>query len=88
MLNTGSWVHEPILVHGATPPHPYWPGGAVWLESGAPPRAAGLLDGLDAVALREPSATVSAMPRFWFWTQAAIVVFVLAGIIIALARLL
>jgi hypothetical protein len=30
---------------------------------------------------------VSAMPRFWFWTQAAIVVFVFAGIVIALLRL-
>jgi hypothetical protein len=30
---------------------------------------------------------VNAMPRFWFWTQAAIVVFVLAGIVIALVRL-
>jgi len=27
------------------------------------------------------------MPRFWFWTQAAIVVFVLAGIVIAIIRL-
>jgi UDP-2,3-diacylglucosamine pyrophosphatase LpxH len=52
VLNTGSWVHEPILVHGATPPHPYWPGGAVWIENGSPPRATGLLDDLDAEALR------------------------------------
>jgi len=27
------------------------------------------------------------MPRFWIWTQAAIVVFVLAGIIIAITKL-
>jgi hypothetical protein len=27
--NTGAWVHEPLLVHGAGPKHPYWPGGAV-----------------------------------------------------------
>ncbi len=27
------------------------------------------------------------MPRLWFWTQAAIVVFVLAGIVIAITRL-
>ena len=25
----GSWVYEPLLVHHATPPHPYWPGGAI-----------------------------------------------------------
>ena len=31
-LNTGSWLYEPLLVHRAAPPHPYWPGGAVLLE--------------------------------------------------------
>jgi UDP-2,3-diacylglucosamine pyrophosphatase LpxH len=48
MVNTGSWVYEPLLVNHARGPHPYWPGGAVILESGAPPRSVGLLDGLDA----------------------------------------
>jgi UDP-2,3-diacylglucosamine pyrophosphatase LpxH len=52
VLNTGSWLYEPLLVHRAIPPHPYWPGGAVLLEPGAEPRAVGLLDGLDAAALR------------------------------------
>jgi UDP-2,3-diacylglucosamine pyrophosphatase LpxH len=52
MVNTGSWVYEPLLVHRARAPHPYWPGGAVILESGAPPRSVGLLDGLDADAWR------------------------------------
>jgi hypothetical protein len=46
ILNTGSWVYEPLLVHRATPPHPYWPGGAVLLEPGRDPRPVGLLDGL------------------------------------------
>ncbi|MBV9002103.1 MAG: metallophosphoesterase, partial [Solirubrobacterales bacterium] len=32
LLNTGSWVYEPLLVHNASAPHPYWPGGAVILE--------------------------------------------------------
>jgi len=27
------------------------------------------------------------MPRFWFWTQALIVVFVIAGMVIAITRL-
>ncbi|WP_372790692.1 metallophosphoesterase [Paraconexibacter sp.] len=27
--NTGSWVHESLLLHRMRPPHPYWPGGAV-----------------------------------------------------------
>lgn len=44
IVNTGSWLYEPLLVHHATPPHPYWPGGAVLLEPGADPRAVGLLD--------------------------------------------
>src|SRR5437764_1277290 len=32
IANTGAWVYEPLLVHRATPPHPYWPGGAIMLE--------------------------------------------------------
>jgi calcineurin-like phosphoesterase family protein len=48
LFNAGSWVYEPLLLHGARPPHPYWPGGAIVLEDGAPPRGVGLLDDLDA----------------------------------------
>lgn len=51
-INTGSWLHEPMLVDCATPPHPYWPGGSVLIEPGREPRALGLLDGLDPSALR------------------------------------
>ena len=51
IVNSGSWVYEPLLVHGATPPHPYWPGGAVVIDAGGEPRAVGLLDELDAGAL-------------------------------------
>ena len=43
---TGSWTYEPLLVDRATPPQPYWPGGAVLLETDREPRALGLLDGL------------------------------------------
>jgi len=50
--NTGSWVHEPLLLAGVTPPHPYWPGGAVVVDEGAAPRAVRLLDGLEARDLR------------------------------------
>lgn len=46
LLNTGSWLYEPLLLDRASPPHPYWPGGAVLLESGREPRALGLLDEL------------------------------------------
>ncbi len=51
LLNTGSWVYEPLLVHNATAPHPYWPGGAVILEDDRPPRTVGLLDAVPASAL-------------------------------------
>jgi hypothetical protein len=51
LLNTGSWVYEPLLVHNATAPHPYWPGGAVILKNDRAPRAIGLLDGVPAGAL-------------------------------------
>lgn len=51
IVNTGSWVYEPLLVHHATAPHPYWPGGSVVLEDGSAPVARGLLDDLGAEAL-------------------------------------
>lgn len=51
LLNTGSWVYEPLLVHNATAPHPYWPGGAVILNEGQAPRAVGLLDSVPASAM-------------------------------------
>jgi len=51
IANTGSWVYEPLLVHRAAPPHPYWPGGAILLEDGREPRAIGVLDHLDAAVL-------------------------------------
>jgi len=59
LLNTGSWLFEPVLVDRATPPHPYWPGGAVLLEPGRPPRSLGLLDGLDAAQLSAPGRRTS-----------------------------
>jgi UDP-2,3-diacylglucosamine pyrophosphatase LpxH len=51
IVNTGSWTYEPVLVHRATPPHPYWPGGAVLLADDGEPRPVGLLDGLERAAL-------------------------------------
>jgi hypothetical protein len=59
IVNTGSWVYEPLLLHGAAPPHPYWPGGAVVLEDGQVPRAIGLLDHLDAKALHRVAPAAS-----------------------------
>jgi len=52
IANTGSWTYEPLLVHAAAPPHPYWPGGAVVLDDDGVPRATGLLDHLGAAVLR------------------------------------
>jgi UDP-2,3-diacylglucosamine pyrophosphatase LpxH len=61
MVNTGAWLYEPLLVDRATGPHPYWPGGAVLLEDGRPPRCVGLLDDLAAAQLRAPgTAAISA----------------------------
>ena len=55
ILDTGSWVYEPRLLHGARPPHPYWPGGAVIVEGGRAPEAVNLLAGLSARELeRDP----------------------------------
>jgi len=52
VVNTGAWLYEPLLVDRATPPHPYWPGGAVRLEDGRDPQAIGLLDDLRPRDLR------------------------------------
>ena len=35
IANTGSWVYEPLLVNHISPPHPYWPGGAIRLRDSA-----------------------------------------------------
>ena len=51
LANTGGWVYEPLLVHHASPPHPYWPGGGIVLEDDGDPQPIGLLDHLDASAL-------------------------------------
>lgn len=51
VANAGSWVYEPLLLHGARPPHPYWPGGALLLEDDGDPQPLSLLEDLDAAAL-------------------------------------
>jgi UDP-2,3-diacylglucosamine pyrophosphatase LpxH len=53
-LNTGSWMYEPLLVDRSSPPHPYWPGGAVLIEPGRPPEVVALLDSLGADELHGP----------------------------------
>lgn len=54
VLNTGSWIWEPMLLYRARPPHPYWPGGAVVIEDGEA-RAVGLLDGVSGRELHGPA---------------------------------
>jgi UDP-2,3-diacylglucosamine pyrophosphatase LpxH len=51
VVNAGSWIYEPLLLDHVTPPHPYWPGGAVLIEDGAAPRVLGLLDDLGRAEL-------------------------------------
>jgi UDP-2,3-diacylglucosamine pyrophosphatase LpxH len=62
IANTGAWTYEPLLLHRARPPHPYWPGGAIVLEQGGAPRALSLLEHLDAEALALPQRTSTAGP--------------------------
>jgi Calcineurin-like phosphoesterase len=52
LLNAGSWLYEPALIDRAAAPHPYWPGGAVLIDSGSAPRVVSLLDELDRSQLR------------------------------------
>ncbi|MDQ8046658.1 MAG: hypothetical protein AAGC46_17530, partial [Solirubrobacteraceae bacterium] len=49
--NSGCWVYEPMLLSRATPPHPYWPGGALQIDDGAI-TVRTLLDDLDHDDLR------------------------------------
>ena len=47
ILNAGSWVYEPhYLGASPSPSSPYWPGTAVLVEDGAPPRLIRLLEEL------------------------------------------
>ena len=56
VANPGSWLYEPLLLDRATPPHPYWPGGAVLIEPGRQPRTVGLLDDLGPAELQSETA--------------------------------
>lgn len=61
MFNCGSWIYDPLLLYRASPPHPYWPGGALVLEDGQPPQPVALLDDLGVAELR--SARPRRLPR-------------------------
>ena len=69
IVNTGSWIYEPLLVQDVTPPHPYWPGGAAILDDEGAPQPIGLLDAIPAIAMQRrgdraghPTARVCARP--------------------------
>ncbi len=51
LWNTGCWVYEPLLLAGAEPPHPYWPGGALRIDDGEI-TPVGLLDAVPPQALQ------------------------------------
>jgi Calcineurin-like phosphoesterase len=59
IVNCGSWLYEPALVHRARPPHPYWPGGAVLLDGDRDPRPVGLLDSLSEAELVDDQVAVA-----------------------------
>ncbi|MGA2469842.1 MAG: metallophosphoesterase [Solirubrobacteraceae bacterium] len=54
--NTGSWVYSDTFLRGGDASSPYWPGCAVLIEDGAPPRALALL------ADRSPAGLSSRAP--------------------------
>jgi hypothetical protein len=47
ILNAGSWVYEPHFLGQSPSASPYWPGTAVLIEDGAPPRLVSLLEDLE-----------------------------------------
>ena len=43
LTNTGSWLHEPVLIESAGPTSPYWPGTVVLLGDDGPPEVTNVL---------------------------------------------
>lgn len=56
IYNTGSWVHEPLLLHHAEPSHAYWPGGAIELRDDVV-AARALLDDVPAAQFAPPEVS-------------------------------
>jgi hypothetical protein len=55
LVNTGSWVYQPHFLPPTPNASPYWPGTAVVLEDGAPPRLTRLLGDRGHEVLRPPA---------------------------------
>ncbi len=51
LWNSGSWVHEPMLVTSTDHQSPFWPGGALLLDGDRTPQVLRLLDDLPLEAL-------------------------------------
>jgi hypothetical protein len=54
LLNTGSWVYQPHFLTGTPNQSPYWPGTAIRLDDGEPPRLVRLLGDREHAQLRPP----------------------------------
>lgn len=54
LWNSGSWVHEPLLVTSADTASPFWPGGALLLEDERTPQVLRLLEDVPLERLLPP----------------------------------
>lgn len=55
LWNSGSWVHEPLLVGAADTASPFWPGGALLLEDERTPQVLRLLEDVPLERLLPPT---------------------------------
>lgn len=60
LLNTGSWVYEPVFITTTPNQSPYWPGGAAVVQDGGAPRLERLLGDRAHAELAPPTAAVPA----------------------------
>ncbi|HEY7892918.1 MAG TPA: metallophosphoesterase [Solirubrobacteraceae bacterium] len=56
LINCGSWTYEPQLLGATVAESPYWPGGCVTVEDGAPPTFRALLEQLGCDELQSALA--------------------------------
>jgi predicted phosphodiesterase len=47
LINTGSWLYEPVFLRGGGPSNPYWPGGVTLLGDEGPPRLTNVLEDVE-----------------------------------------
>jgi hypothetical protein len=61
LLNCGSWTYSANFLRGASPDHPYWPGGCAIVEDSGPPSLVRLLGGLGRTELAPSTRRVTAI---------------------------